>query len=859
MRVTYLKLENVAGLMVGSNIDTLEIDFNKCQNNIISIQGQNGKGKSVLLSSIHPFSYVTSLDERSTLNYIIVGKNGYKEIHYQNGDDYYVIKHYYKANKDTHSVKSYFSKNGEELNENGNVRSFLSLVEFHLGITEEMMRLLRLGSNVNSFISLAPARRKEYIGRLIEEIDLYLKLYKGISDEIRTTKALVSANATNLYNCHITDLVLEEGRLNALLKDIKQYEKERDQIVGQISKTESMMRDNNIDELRRKNQDAQSSMRELESLERSIQSQHLKDVSIEQLIAKRSDTVNERVDVQAKINSYRMSIDHALKDIERIDVSIKRITSNNDITSLQRNLSMTRIAIGNTSKVVVNMVPPRVTSSELEHLMNRLYGFNQIGTMIYTLGNRPLNIFLKLKEEKKSVDAFLKQQQKKIQSSINRDDIATLLNQMFGEDEVITPACTEEFSVCPYYRFADTITQIRDRLEEETIDGETLRYIQVISNNIDAILNELDHLVHMKIPDALKDPFNEQHILERLKNRIPLFDTSGISEYLSLVREREIFIAHIEELRRYEEQMTLYRQSGVESQLEQTEELRKRIDFYRNNINVLESEIAGIVAKINMLDEQISLVSRYKDALKYKKIFESTIESTSKLLGPLESAEKELQEARWRLRQITDKIDSLRSEYRELDNKINTYKQLLKEDAKLKKTMNELSIIQESASTRRGIPVIYMKRYLGRIQYLSNRLLDLIYDGDLQLSEFNITQDVFEVPYTKNGTTIPDVKYASQSEISLVTMALSFALMNKATGAYNVLLLDEIDGGLDDDNRAAFLKMLRAQMITLQCEQVFIVSHNMSQMINIPMDCIRLDNTGFKSKLQNVIYEREAA
>ena len=83
MRVTYLKLDNVAGLMIGSNVDSVEIEFPDNQNSIVSIQGPNGKGKTVLISAIHPFAYVTSLDERSTLSFITPGKNGYKEIHYQ--------------------------------------------------------------------------------------------------------------------------------------------------------------------------------------------------------------------------------------------------------------------------------------------------------------------------------------------------------------------------------------------------------------------------------------------------------------------------------------------------------------------------------------------------------------------------------------------------------------------------------------------------------------------------------------------------------------------------------------------------------------------------------------------------------
>lgn len=855
MRVTYLRLENVAGLIVGSNLDILEIDFTKCKNNVVAIQAPNGYGKSVLLSSIHPFAYVGSLDDRSNLNYIATGKNGYKEIHYDNGGDQYVIKHYYKANRESHSIRSYISKNGEELNENGNVRSFISLVEIHLGLTEDMMRLIRLGSNVHSFISLAPARRKEYIGNLIDEIDLYLQLYKGITDDMRTTRAMVTANATNIYNCHITDPVVEEEQLKELAKKIKSAEEQRDEVVSKIGQIEAVMRNNDVNELRRKHQDAAASMRELEQLEVNIRSMGLENTTVEQLITQRSDIYNDRVDIQAKINSYRLSIDHANRDIERIDIAVKRITSSSDIDALLRGAENMRRSIGNTPPYIVNMPQPNVSSQEVEQLIARLNGFNHIAQMIYSLDKKSLDLFLKLKHDRVSVDWFLRDQQKKMRSAINREDLRVLMDQMFADDEIISPNCATEFQNCPYYRFADTITKVRDKLEEETFDGETLRYLQVIANNIDGILNEMDQLREIPIPGGYKVGWKEDKVLERLRDRVPLFETTSIAAFLSSMRAHEIFRQQIEQLRRYEEQITMYRKSGVDAQIEQTKELRSRIDFYQNNISVLEGELQEVLQQIESLDAKITLVSRYTDAVRYRNMLQSTIESTSKLLGPLETAEKELQENRWKLKQLTDRINDMRSRHRDMDSKLQVYHRLVKEEADLKREMANLTIIQESASTKKGIPVVYMKRYLGRIRKVANQLLDLIYEGDLRLAKFNITQDSFEVPFVKNGAKLPDVKHASQSEVALITMALSFALMKRATGSYNVLLLDEIDAGLDDENRAAFLKMLGAQMATLKAEQVFMVSHNMSQMINIPMDVIRLGPVGFSSKMQNVIYD----
>ena len=61
-------------------------------------------------------------------------------------------------------------------------------------------------------------------------------------------------------------------------------------------------------------------------------------------------------------------------------------------------------------------------------------------------------------------------------------------DKVFGDDMIITPNCDTEYEQCPYYRFSELICGIRDKLEEETYDSETLRYIQIISNNIDNIL-----------------------------------------------------------------------------------------------------------------------------------------------------------------------------------------------------------------------------------------------------------------------------------------------------------------------------------------------------------------------------------
>jgi energy-coupling factor transporter ATP-binding protein EcfA2 len=857
LKITYVRLENVAGIKVGLGQDCLEIDFKNSYNKIVSIAGRNGSSKSVLLSSLTPFATISStIDDRGSLPYIISGKSGYKEIHYTDKDDVYIIKHYFKPTKqDGHTVKSYFSMNGgKELNENGNVSSFLMLIENHFGLTPDMIRLMRLGTNMTSFISLNPASRKEYIGKLIEEIELYLKIYKKINEDIRVVKVLLSSNNTNLSNCHISDVVVEEERLKKINKHVKGYEKERDAIVGKINAIDTLIRENNINDLRMKAKEAEASLIEFDKSEKMILNGSLQNVTIDTLINRRTKLVDRRIDIQSRINSYRMSTDTTRKNIERLETSIKQITSNNDIQSLLSVIATLKESVNSVSDLVTGL-RPLCTSDDVYQILTKLSSFNQISSMIYTLGNKPLNIYLQLKRSSKSVDKFLKDQMKRSLSRISEDDIRKLIQQVFQDDGIITPNCDTQFHECPYYRLSTTISEIKNKLEEDSYDDETLRYIQVISNNIDKMLNDIDRLSHIKIPGACLDIMREISILDRLGSKLPFFDLTGIQEYLALVREYEVYVSNVEKLKQYEHQLSVYKSSGIDSHLNEIKQLHENIAFYTNNVSTLMKEMESISSELSTLDEQIGLVTRYNDGKKYRGIVESTLEATNKILIPLETSSNERIELTYQLNSINRTIQSTREESKQLENKIEEFNRLIKENEFLNTRFKDLSIIQEAVSTKKGIPVLYMKTYLGKIQKLANDLLRLIYNDELYLSRFKVTQDAFEIPYIKNGTIIPDVKYASQSEVAMITMALSFALAHNASGRYNILLLDEIDSGLDSVNQTAFFSMLNSQMDKLKAEQCFIISHQLNNMtLNTPIDVIKLSDIDIQFP-QNIIYE----
>ena len=299
----------------------------------------------------------------------------------------------------------------------------------------------------------------------------------------------------------------------------------------------------------------------------------------------------------------------------------------------------------------------------------------------------------------------------------------------------------------------------------------------------------------------------------------------------------------------------MYKTSGIESHENEIKEQRSLIETYKNRSVELKSKISDIDNIIVSIDKKISLVSSYNDGIKYQNILSKTVVDIDKILGPLESAVSDKLQLQYSLKNADEKILSLSKEVKNLETKISEYNRLTSERDELVKKYRDIGLILESVSTKKGIPVRYINKYLGRIRSFANKLLSTIYGDGFELLKFRVTADLFLMPYRAHGQRVPDIRYASQSELPLSTIAISFALMDQMSMYYNIPLLDEIDAGLDDKNKSAFLHMLHKYIEELGVDQTIIISHNLNQISNIPIDVIKLSDVPISSKLQNIIYE----
>ena len=117
----------------------------------------------------------------------------------------------------------------------------------------------------------------------------------------------------------------------------------------------------------------------------------------------------------------------------------------------------------------------------------------------------------------------------------------------------------------------------------------------------------------------------------------------------------------------------------------------------------------------------------------------------------------------------------------------------------------------------------------------ANELVSLIFNGQFVIQPFVINESEFRIPCLGSGILNDDISSMSTSQICMISMIISFAMLANADTDYNILKLDEIDGGLDPDNRSQFISLLNSLIQIVDCEQCFLISHNMeySDKVNV--------------------------
>jgi len=841
MKITYLRLDNFINVKAGMKRTKVEIDFSSSKNNLVLLCGPNGSGKTSLLSEMHPFANSGNMDVRGETNLIIEGKDGYKEIHISDKDDMYIIKHHYMFSKKNKSVKSFITKNGKELNPNGNVKSFKEAVNEHLGIDHELLKLMRLGSNVTSLINMKSTNRKNFATKLFSDIEVYNGFYKKVSEEYRNIRAVMKSTADKISKYNIQDEDEFDKQIYLTQQDVYLYTTEKEKLQKDIILLENQLKETKIDDEELVYNSFNLLKKEIDSANELLEL--VRDINMSKDEYELQYEKNKQ-QLELTLMSYKSNIEKAIseRDIyfnqrQDLEESLKRAASPERIKNLKSTISEYKHNIDILEKELKN-------SNKYNKTVLLLLKDHCQKTLDYI---RELEIYSdsdikRIMESVMDNDDLMKRLETKNISNKETYDIlnAEIINiekmNIDFDIDLGDDNCTKD---CPYKKFYLQTVGKRNNLEKyieerNKINKEILRYEDLYNlyNNIVFIKNHIlsyEHEYQIPIEYDYAYCFSN-YIMNKSVININLLNLS-----IDDAEKFEMLEKYKKDLENFEKEYNLIKSSGLDiieienKILDINNIIKEKDDIIRIN-GIMRDEVEEILANN---DKQVQQILK---ALGVRDSFNDMNEELNRLSDRINEIENikiqrnnclnTLESDKSELRRVSGFIESLTTKVNQLMFNKETYNKLVTEYNALKILFEDADAIKEALNASKGIPLIFLQVYLKNCPIMMNNLLNTIYNGELQIEGFLIDENEFRIPFIKSGIKVPDIVMASQGESSFISIVLSLSLIIQSMTKYDIICLDELDGPLDTKNREEFIRVLYEFIRQTGSEQIFLISHN---------------------------------
>ena len=852
MKILYLKLKNFAHIYSGLQKDTIELDFSDSHKVINVIIGKMGSCKTVILGHLQPFASFGSLDSRNQDDIVISGKNGLKEIHIQNGPDLYKILHEYHWSKDHHVLKSFLTKNETEMNPSGSVTAFKTLIEIELGIDPGMLTLLRLGPNVTNLIDLKATSRKSFMASLLQETEIYTMLYKKLNDDLRGMTTQIQILGNRLAKVSDGNIEAVKRQHSAMVASIRDTEHRLDQAKQRAAELQAEIRtlvpNGDVEAFDKKRaqieHDSQSLRKDIDDLRIQIQ-------STEQLPGV-TELIKEIGSLSGSIGNYEQSklqlnrqIEMGRAECDSLKIQLLRSQDAKQLDQLKEQFNEVCRRYDEAVRLS-SSAPYQYDSITLTDALNQIQNVSLLINDIATYNNISVHDILVHGQNAVSIANkrlnILNATKAKLQKKLNN---VRYLEQYSPTDLVFTPPfCPTED--CPW-RITHPVT-VQSKLQGGKIDEEYEK-IKKDCEDIDIEIGRLSEytLIFSKV-NALRNIWNViAPVLNsigalRVMKVIDVFET--LSSQIWYDHDKVINAIEVAKAKELADRIQL-KMDGMKAQIqalenadagklqEQYDAIQAEIQDLIKDLEVNEKLRREALEKQEKLNQQLEAKmqeAKHKFALKQKQEelcrLDDEVDHMRGAIIQIEDKEKDLSQIETTIRTFQFDLDDARKKLDNIKLSISEYDTTSSEIRQIQKSQAILKLIVEAVSSSKGIPLVYIQLFLRTCRSTLNELISDVFGDQIEVLDFIITESEFRIPYSINGTEVDDIAKASQGQRSIISLALSFALMRQATSRYNIMLLDEMDGPLYTADRSKFIDILYKQIQAIDAEQIFLVSHN---------------------------------
>lgn len=825
MRIIHISLSNFVGIYAAMELYDFEVSFDKVDKPIIQIYGPNKCGKTVLIHQLHPFSSINlNGDERNDLSLIIPGMVGVKKIVYDTEGEVYCITHTYSPTKSTHTVSSSIIHDGKELNPSGGVSVFNNLIEKLLGINKYIFQFVINGTQLMSFANRNYTQRKQLMNKAMG-IDIYDKINRLATDDYRyINKLITSLNNTKEY------LLSSYGSYENLSNLLKDKQSAYDMLTQSISTAKSKL-DNLLGTISViKQQNVSNELLEVNNqislYENIISSIGSVDDSVYDKL------VDEQIVLNNTLSELRNNRLNMMKDVDNLYAKKNEIENNirvnqNTIADYNNMLSLSEELKNKIAGITIEIA---VSSSAnyLCNMLNLAQTVNSIGKEIIScLNEKHLKLLTEMVIRGIDVSAFLIKEGNilmdtdKEKSVISR--IRSVINSIDGE--YIDDDCPF-VDRCIYRRTYNTLDTYFKSYQSVTASSFTQYDIEQF-NHAYKNIQTIARLINTEISEELANSFDIETILLNLCNNKYCIDVA----YIKMLIEET---AKIEMRNRYINQL-----SNVDKSINDMKEIISNIkgetsdssNSLQSQINTLQSQILEFDKSIYEMNNSLSVNENKRHSLSQIKNINikelrKRYEKLNKLATTLSNSESEYNQLNYDYNVMSNNLVLVTNELETLSHANTQYMNTMIDIEKNLLSDNKYKVIAEATSSTKGKPVIAIRNEMENALLMTNRLLNVMYDGELEMLTPEIDENLFTLPFRSKCNISADIRYGSQSESSLLSLALSLSIASSLS-TYNIPLIDEIDAYLDNDMRSGFIMMIQEIMSTLKMEQLFIISHNM--------------------------------
>lgn len=858
MRLLRLRLENYIGIYNGMGLNHIEIDFSKCIHKVLIIKGDNGTGKSTIFKALTPLA-------DSSINFI-PDKTAIKEIAYETDFQTILNIKYESIVKDgiRRPTKCYLNRLNpdgsiENLNPSNNITTAKEVIYDILGIDDNFITLSQLSANKKGLGGLKPSERKRYVNSIISSLAVFNNIHKMISTKSTVLKSIIDSYVTKLNQ--IGNVAIVEDAIKKDTLALKELDNKKNGLISEIAtiKAELARLDtsgnflNDYKDLSMRKIILEKEIRELPDVEEYSEEkliQYEKDMAryeaneemlslrAKEILNNESELSNNITELQIKLDSL-YDKDHMDDLNSKIESTKKELESYKPFFSLfetyknisEQDYETVKLVIEKFNSTVETIFQTYSETVRKESMNSLRTGKNEVildHTEILSGLEKQLE---DLRAERRDVE-FLNNRSKdynKIPDDCNHKSDCPFIKDIVEAKNLLKSRQSLYSLSTKINSTLDAIESAKNLAEENMMKTQCLYEMKSILEYIQSMSKIIRKFPGTESLDSLNTLYHNIEYGIRL-------NFESVDKYQEFKNISTIVSALEDDLHSYESAKEKLISANAEIRI-----LQEKINTDLNNLSTIRDSKVSVLAEIEKIRSSKFEIKSVLDSIRYAKINKEKFEKVSEELQSITSKIDSMEKDTVAIKELTDRLNRRGAELSALQNtdlpaltkaieenkyRIVLFEQYTRDSQEYGAKYNEIQMIKKYTSIH-GIQTVYMSVFMNSILNMTNALLTLLFRGRFTLQPFIINENEFNIPCADSeGRVREDISLMSDSQLSMISMLISFVLLRNSSNKYNIIKLDEVDDNLDNMNRIQFSILIEQIMIDLGFDQCLIISHN---------------------------------